>query len=293
MKVALCAIARRENRYLKEWIEHYRDLGIDHIIIGDNNEVEGDEDIAQFVKDEGFEDYVTVIDKKRREDNLTPDFQIEFFNEVYRDFGDDFDWIAYFDVDEFFTVIPKFCESNIKAYISKSLKNAADFFSIDPDQLFIGYMIYTDNGNIFYEDRPVLERFTEITDQVYMGEFNNLVYTGKCILRTKRPAKFTTTMHNAFGSQGNNLITVLNGGYTWRSETFESEAFYKLDGFLKHFYSKSLEEFLERRCFDRSRFISIESFDSIVNDYFKINKKTLEKTKVVELYKKMYEADMI
>ena len=32
-KVALCAIGRLENLYAREFVEHYKNLGIDHIFI--------------------------------------------------------------------------------------------------------------------------------------------------------------------------------------------------------------------------------------------------------------------
>ena len=38
MKVALTAIARHENKYLKEWIDFYQKMGINHIFLGDNND---------------------------------------------------------------------------------------------------------------------------------------------------------------------------------------------------------------------------------------------------------------
>lgn len=37
MKVALCCIARLENKYIKEWVDYYLNLSIDTIFIYDNN----------------------------------------------------------------------------------------------------------------------------------------------------------------------------------------------------------------------------------------------------------------
>ena len=37
MKIKICAIAKDENHYLEEWVNHYLNLGVDEIIIYDNN----------------------------------------------------------------------------------------------------------------------------------------------------------------------------------------------------------------------------------------------------------------
>ncbi len=37
MKTALVAIGRRENQYAREWVEHYLNIGFNHIFICDNN----------------------------------------------------------------------------------------------------------------------------------------------------------------------------------------------------------------------------------------------------------------
>ena len=59
-KVCLCMICKLENLYIKEFIEHYRKLGYNHIFIYDNNDIDGErfEDVIQKEIDEGF---ITII----------------------------------------------------------------------------------------------------------------------------------------------------------------------------------------------------------------------------------------
>ncbi len=38
MKIALCTMGRQENLYVKEFIEYYINLGVDHIYIYDDND---------------------------------------------------------------------------------------------------------------------------------------------------------------------------------------------------------------------------------------------------------------
>ena len=42
MKIAICAIIRNENLYLREWVEHHKHMGFDHIILYDNNNPDGE-----------------------------------------------------------------------------------------------------------------------------------------------------------------------------------------------------------------------------------------------------------
>ena len=42
MKVALIGICRYANEYVEEWINHYLSIGIDHIYLCDNNDVNDD-----------------------------------------------------------------------------------------------------------------------------------------------------------------------------------------------------------------------------------------------------------
>ena len=42
MKTALCAIAKNENLYIREWVEYYMKLGFSNIILYDNNNINGE-----------------------------------------------------------------------------------------------------------------------------------------------------------------------------------------------------------------------------------------------------------
>ena len=41
-KVCLCAIAKEENKYIREFVEHYKNYDIDKIYIFDNNDKNGE-----------------------------------------------------------------------------------------------------------------------------------------------------------------------------------------------------------------------------------------------------------
>ena len=67
MKVCLCTLAKNENKYIKEFVEHYKKYGVDKIYLYDNNDINGEklEDaIDEYVKN----DFVKILngeDKNR------------------------------------------------------------------------------------------------------------------------------------------------------------------------------------------------------------------------------------
>ena len=56
LKVCLCVIGKRENRYVKEFVEHYKKIGYNKIFIYDNNEINDEkfEDVIQDEINKGF-----------------------------------------------------------------------------------------------------------------------------------------------------------------------------------------------------------------------------------------------
>ena len=40
--ILLCAIAKNENNYIREWVEWYKRLGFTKILLCDNNDVDGE-----------------------------------------------------------------------------------------------------------------------------------------------------------------------------------------------------------------------------------------------------------
>lgn len=142
-KIALCAIGRYENRYAVEFVEYYIKLGFDKIFIYDNN----------FGDEEHFEDvlgsYITsgsveIINWRDRKNS-----QLKAYEDCYARHGSEYDWIAFFDFDEFL-VLKKGND------IHRFMNRYRDF-----DCLLINWMVMTDNNLVHYEDKPVMERFTE------------------------------------------------------------------------------------------------------------------------------------
>ena len=53
LNICICSIAKNENLYVKEFVEYYKNLGIDKIFLYDNNDIEGekfDKILSDYIK---------------------------------------------------------------------------------------------------------------------------------------------------------------------------------------------------------------------------------------------------
>ena len=109
MKVLLCGIAKCENHYIKEWVEWYRDLGVDHIVLYDNNDPDGErfEEVIPEYIDSG---YVEVINYRGK-----TQCQINAYNDCYSKYKNKYDWFLFLDIDELLEVFG----STLKDFLSQ------------------------------------------------------------------------------------------------------------------------------------------------------------------------------
>ena len=95
MRTALVAIGRRENEYAREWVAHHLALGFDLIYIYDNNH-DGEEWFEDVLQDYIESGKVTIVSFRNREKA-----QRAAYNDAYQRLSPKYDWLAFFDFDEF------------------------------------------------------------------------------------------------------------------------------------------------------------------------------------------------
>ena len=148
--VAICAIGRLENRYAREWVEHYKALGVDHIFICDDNRPEDGERIGDVLHDyvlDCGDGSVTIMSSKPG-GSLQKDVYEEFYNTYASDYG----WLGFFDFDELVR-IEDGCDIH-------------DFLNdYEADVVSLNWRTMTDSGLTHYDERPMAERFTEATGE--------------------------------------------------------------------------------------------------------------------------------
>lgn len=115
MKIAVVLLIKNEHSYLKEWIEYYLNLGVTHLFIGEDY----GSDTHKNITDEYSQ--VTLINVQEYLPNWDETVgicsrQIKFYDKVFQNHKKDFDWMGFFDVDEFVVIESGTLENFLKDY---------------------------------------------------------------------------------------------------------------------------------------------------------------------------------
>ena len=262
-KVAICALAKNEDRYINEWVSYYLSLGVNHIYIYDNNDNETP--VMKSLKSTN----VSVIPLYGYESLKSHGFQRGIYLSCYKQFGHLYDWIGFFDIDEFFTLNQ---DKSLDAYFSRPSFNRADI-------IHVNWKYYGDNDLVLYDDRPVRERFKlPAPDGVrYAQTFpeNNHV---KSWVKTNR--NFTEI--NAHTAWFANAMCVHTDGivsdahscfhpYTWNVAQ------------VNHYGTKTIDEYIQRRILHNNRVCGAAPINAEqrIRWFFNVNKHTEVKDKLV------------
>jgi len=277
-KIAVCAIGKNENLYIREWVEYYKNLGINKIFLYDNNDINGE----RF--EEVINDYITigfveisnwrgkVKTTKNHEEQLNgKTLQGQAYKDCYYNNYRNYDWIAFFDIDEFLSIDYKY--NNISEFLN-------DFN--DYDGIKVQWRMYGDNGNLYYENKPVIERFKNKENMGYSKRI-------KTILKSKK--YYFNLKFNAHTAMNEELYVVNLKKERVTGYLNDINIYKNLPVYLDHFYSKSTEEYIKRKYKKTSAAhgeLSTWNFNlkSVKKRYFKNNKITKEKLNLFNKYKK-------
>lgn len=130
MKIALVLMIKNENNYIKEFLDYYKKIGVDTIHVCDNNDIDGESPmhiIEPYIND-GFVQYWDIRGLKK--------YQLENYVKMYEILKDRYDWILFFDTDEFLVFNNNF--TNIKDWLSQDKFKYAN-------QVLINWVNYGDN----------------------------------------------------------------------------------------------------------------------------------------------------
>lgn len=259
MEVAICAIAKRENLYVNEWVNYHLNLGFDKIYLYDNN----DEDYP-FVGN-----YISNLDKveiiKWNIDSnrfINQELSYRHFIENYSQL---YDWVAFIDIDEFIHIDTL----DVKDFLSR--------FSGE-DNIALNWHIYGDDdiieGN---ESIPVRDRFK--INKITM-DFS--VYKTICNLKM-HPNYRVCSMHfiadddTEIGAPYvNSNLEKVKCNVDGRMECSYNDVM-RNKCYIEHYQTKSLSEFLKYK-FD------INQYYTNISYYFRINDRTVEKEEYIRKF---------
>lgn len=151
IKVAVAAIFKNERPYVLEWVAYHRLMGADQLIIADNFSDDGTSQLLEALHLAG----IIIRIPYARVGEEGP--QAGAYNTILRDFGADFDLIAFIDADEF--IVATNPEINPFEQLRQVLLNHDELGAIA-----LNWRIYGSGGNFYFGEGLVLERFSKCSE---------------------------------------------------------------------------------------------------------------------------------
>ena len=151
---SVCLLIKDETQYLREWADHYLEIGFEHIYIYDNgSKIPVRNAVKEWYSPEILSK-ITVIDFAEHYEDL----QTECYNHFLQNYGAQTRWVLFADSDEFLRIVNG---DDINSF----LQTKEDYTVIHVD-----FIEYGADGQVNQEDKPVQERFTtpvSVNDGIY------------------------------------------------------------------------------------------------------------------------------
>lgn len=275
IKTLLCCIGKNENKYIRDYVEWYKNLGVTHICLYDNNNIDGErfEDVIGDYIENG---YVELIDYRGRKV-----CQHQAYMECYHNNKNNYDWVMFFDCDEFLKLNK--CRS-IGEYLT--MPQFVNF-----DMIHVNWRLVGDNGSIEVNDKPLWERFPEplpvdikvgydFTENAHIksivrGGLEDIIFDQKGFSHTPQDHKLRCSNSIGFTCDGNSPFT--NVDYQFAE--------------LLHYSTKTAKEYAEKmkNGFPDQEWDGSRVQNLIETRFFKTNVVTQEK---VDIFKNELGIDM-
>ena len=261
IKVCICTLGKKENKYIREFIEYYENYGIDKIFLYDNND-EDNERFEEVISDYIEKGFVTLFNWRGKKKQ-----QINIFNHCYKNNYEKFDWLLFYDLDEYINLKNY---NNIKDYLNEIKFNNCQV-------IYLNWIIHTDNNLIHYDNRSLHTRFP-VYEQNAINNNKKFFIPVKSILKGHIPNIRIKCLHTL-----NSKLKACNGfGHTPKMFLYKMEPDFKYY-FIDHFYFKSLEEFTDK--LNRGSAIASDNIKIKLlkfSRYFHMNKINIQKLNYIE-----------
>jgi len=260
-----CGVAKQENKYAKELVDYYINLGVEKFIFGDNNLPNSEKlsDVLQEYISNGIVDIIEIFGSTIG--------QAEFGQSMYEKYKKKCRWFLFFDFDEYLEIFFKQNETlKLKQFLSNKIFLKCESISFN-------WLIYTDNDLMFYDNRTLLKRFTTPNYKDRANIFVKSIVRGnldKIIFYPKTSQHVPSKKLSICDSKGNLKDPEYYDPFAISPPIFDY-------GYLKHFTTKTAEEFCVKMKRGNNRGLKFD-FNERVQLFFYHNKFTEEKLKLFE-----------
>ena len=238
MKVCIIALAKMEELYIEEWLDWNYSIGVDHVILGDNNDSDYEHPIKPIVQkyiDAGLLTYYDIQNKKK--------IQMLYYNEAYRKYALEYDWVGFIDVDEFI-YCPKY-NNSIKKYLEETERRGYN-------ALVFPWINMTANSKINYEAFPVQKRFTESVCSAIVSVKYFLKVSPDIVKINSRHCPDIAKTKNGYKVKGcDTIFETKNFEYFYNKHGvykyihMRRMNLHNHSGYIKHYVTKSFEEYIK------------------------------------------------
>lgn len=228
--LAVCAMAKNEGPYFKEWIEWHHHLGVEKFYIYDNESTDNTREILAPYVESGLVEYIFRKGVKQ---------QLPIYDDCLDRHRFDAHWIAVIDLDEFIVPVQ-----------DKTIPQFLNRFE-DASAVEINWLIYGSGGAREKEPGGVMTRFKRHAELNHIS--NRHV---KSIVNPRRVLSFIGA-HEVSRMSGK---TFDSHGQPVRKHFRDREPQHDVIR-INHYAVKSYEEFLEKRARGRSRKLGIRNLD--------------------------------
>lgn len=206
-------LIRDENEYLPEWLEWHLSQGVEHFYIYDDSRKSSVGDVLN-----KYAPYCTVQDATRYRYHL----QFEAYIDALRRFGEEAEWMAFIDTDEF-----------LRSVDGTPVTDLLDSMPESVAAVLCPWVVYNANGQMQKENGPVRKRFTQAVPWIGgMPDWKSIV----------RP-KLVTSMaaHSPIRMADGAVMVDANGHIVDNGYDLPVDKLV-----VDHYYTKSYAEWVER-----------------------------------------------